>query len=157
MLFRSVLAVFDSSDELSDDDNDLLLALSGRPCIAVINKIDLPAKLQVDLIREKIPHVVEISAKSGEGRGELVKMAEKLLGFTKLDPAAGIIMSERQRLCLVKAEESLQDAKTALLSEMTDAVGVCVDFALDILLELTGEKASDRVIDEVFANFCVGK
>ncbi|MCL2033734.1 MAG: tRNA uridine-5-carboxymethylaminomethyl(34) synthesis GTPase MnmE [Oscillospiraceae bacterium] len=152
-----VLAVFDSSDELSDDDNDLLLALSGRPCIAVINKIDLPLKLQADLIRAKIPHVVTISAKSGEGRDELLKATEKLLGFTSFDPAAGIVMSERQRLCLIKAGESLEDAKTALSAGMTDAVGACVDFAIDILLELTGERASDRVIDEVFANFCVGK
>ena len=152
-----VLAVFDSSDELSADDNDLLLQLADRPCIAVVNKIDLPAKLQVDLIRAKIPHVVTISAKSGEGREELLSMTEKLLGFTSFDPAAGIIMSERQRMCLVKAGESLKEAEAALSAGMLDAVSVCVDFALDTLLELTGEKASDRVVDEVFAKFCVGK
>ena len=152
-----VLAVFDSSDELSPDDYALLSELAGRPCIAVVNKIDLPAKLDINLIREKIPHVVTISAKNGEGREKLVSVTSGLLGLASFDPAAGIIASERQRLCLMKAGDSLEEAKTALSSGMIDAVGVCVDFALDTLFEMTGEKASDHVIDEVFAKFCVGK
>ena len=38
-----------------------------------------------------------------------------------------------------------------------DAVGVCIDDAISYLLELTGQKASQAVIDKVFSNFCVGK
>ena len=38
-----------------------------------------------------------------------------------------------------------------------DAINVCIDSAIDSLLELTGERASDAVIDQVFARFCVGK
>ena len=38
-----------------------------------------------------------------------------------------------------------------------DAVSVCVDDALDALCELTGENASEAVIEQVFERFCVGK
>ena len=38
-----------------------------------------------------------------------------------------------------------------------DAVGICIETALDALYELTGEKASDAVIEQVFSRFCVGK
>ena len=38
-----------------------------------------------------------------------------------------------------------------------DAVSVCVDDALDALCDLTGENASEAVIEQVFERFCVGK
>ena len=50
-----------------------------------------------------------------------------------------------------KALEALQAGQTL------DAINVCIDSAIDSLLELTGERASDAVIDQVFARFCVGK
>ena len=43
------------------------------------------------------------------------------------------------------------------MGETLDAVNVCIDAAIDDLLELTGERASEAVIDQVFARFCVGK
>ena len=50
------------------------------------------------------------------------------------------------------------DALAALEGGMTlDAAGVCVDDALNALYQLTGERAGDDVIDEVFSTFCVGK
>ena len=50
-----------------------------------------------------------------------------------------------------QALEALQAGQTL------DAINVCIDSAIDSLLELTGERASDAVIDQVFARFCVGK
>ena len=38
-----------------------------------------------------------------------------------------------------------------------DAINVCLDCALDELLVLTGQRASEAVVDEVFSKFCVGK
>ena len=38
-----------------------------------------------------------------------------------------------------------------------DAVKICIDEALEALLELDGRQVTDAVVDEVFANFCVGK
>ena len=38
-----------------------------------------------------------------------------------------------------------------------DAVNVCIDTAIDKLQELTGKKAKETVVDEVFSQFCVGK
>ena len=38
-----------------------------------------------------------------------------------------------------------------------DAVDVCVEDAISCLMELTGERASEAVVEQVFARFCVGK
>lgn len=152
-----ILAVFDSADVLSNDDRGLLNVLENRPCVAVVNKTDLGQKLDICEIEEKIPRVVKVSAKHGHGREELEQAVIELLGLTNLDTSAAMLQNERQRQCLINAKDTICDAKTALNSGMLDGVGACVDYALDALLELTGERASDRVVDEVFAKFCVGK
>lgn len=153
-----ILAVFDGADKLDDKDLFLLEHLQDKPCIAVINKNDLIKELDVTLIQEKFKYVVNISAKSGFGRGELEKAIISLLDISVIDDAAGILVNERQRLCLQAARDSLIQAQDALESgNMLDAVNVCIDFALDELLSLTGEKVSERVVDEVFSRFCVGK
>ena len=52
----------------------------------------------------------------------------------------------------------MEQARQALeAGETLDAVNVCIDSAIDSLLELTGERASEAVIDKVFERFCVGK
>lgn len=152
-----IFAVFDSSDELDAQDLGILDALAGKPCVAVVNKIDLPKRLDISWLEAKIPKLVTISAKTGDGVKELEAAVSGLLGLSSIDATAGIIANERQRVCLVKAKESLGEAKTALVSGMLDAANACVDYAIDELLILTGERASDRVVDEVFARFCVGK
>lgn len=152
-----IFAVFDSSDVLTREDEELIKTLADKPCVAVINKVDLPQKLDNTKIVSNIPRVVQISAKNDEGINELETQAAEILEVTKLDPTAAIVWNERQRLCLKNAHDSLCDAKNALVSDMLDAANVCIDCALDELLTLTGERASDRVVDEVFSKFCVGK
>jgi tRNA modification GTPase len=152
-----IFAVFDSADELTAEDIALIQSLPAEKTIAVINKIDLPQKLDRSIIEESIPRVATISAKDGAGLTDLRRAAEELLGLADFDSSAGIIINERQRVCLVKARDSLAEGLTALDAAMLDAVSVSLDYAIEELLTLTGEKASDLVIDEVFSRFCVGK
>ena len=66
--------------------------------------------------------------------------------------------NERQRSNVYNALNSVIEAKDALITGLTyDAVTVSLEDAISELLEMTGEKTSDEVIDRVFHNFCVGK
>ena len=81
-----------------------------------------------------------------------------LIAEKKPDPDAALLANERQRAAAQRALAALEEALGALDGGFAlDAVSVCVDDALDALYELTGESASDAVIDEVFSKFCVGK
>lgn len=153
-----VLAVFDSSEELSSEDLELIGKIKDRPVVAVINKTDLARKIDVEMIRQKIPHVAELSASAGEGVQTLEKEVRELLQLSQLDSSSGIIANERQRACVEQATKTMDEAKQALeTGETLDAVNVCIDSAIDSLLELTGERASEAVINQVFERFCVGK
>lgn len=153
-----VFAVFDSSKVLTDEDFDLIDACEKKNTIPIINKSDLDLAIDVEIIKEKLGKPVFISAKNGDGYDELCEKVFILTGVNELDTSSAMIANERQRLCCVKAESALNDAENALKSGLTlDTIGVCIDDAIASLLELTGKKASEAVVDEVFSRFCVGK
>ena len=153
-----LLAVFDNSRELDGDDFKLLDLAARIPSIAIINKTDLETKLDIAQVREKVRNIIYISAAKGEGREAIVGAVEKIAGTDKLNPSEGILSNERQRANVRNALASVREAREALASGMTfDAVTVSLEDAISELLEMTGEKTGDEVIDRVFHNFCVGK
>ncbi len=153
-----LIAVFDNSQELNQDDIELLEQAEQLPSIAVINKTDLENKLEVDKIKSKICNIVYVSAANGDGREDIAAAVEKIAGTQNLNPSEGILSNERQRSNVSNALKSVREAKNALLAGMTyDAVTVSLEDAISELLEMTGEKTSDEVLDRVFHNFCVGK
>lgn len=153
-----VLAVFDAGRELDENDTELIEKVSSGNTIAIINKSDLEKKIDEKYIREKIKNTILISAKNGEGYDELENLVTKIAGTDKLNPSEGILANERQRNAVTKAKASLNDALEALKFGMTfDAVEVALEEAIENILELTGERVSVVVVDNVFHNFCVGK
>lgn len=155
---RLVLAVFDAGCSLDKEDLELLDELQNAPSIAIINKTDLQIKADVDYIRSKAKNIVSISAKNNTGLTELTEIIEKIVGTNDFDPSQAILANERQRNSASNALKSVKEGLSALQIGMTfDAVTVTIEDAIDSLLELTGERTSDAVIDKVFHNFCVGK
>ncbi len=153
-----VLAVFDSSQPLDSNDIELLTKCRGRKAVAIINKTDLGINTDIDKIKEYIADTVFISAANGDGIEDLKAVIERLLGTAEFDTSAGILANERQYACCTAAADSLNEALTGLEIGVTlDAVNVSIDYATEKLLELTGEKAREAVVNEVFSKFCVGK
>lgn len=153
-----ILAVFDSSRSFDEFDEMITSLCKGKRAIAIINKVDLPSMLDESTINNKFENIVHLSAKTGGGLETLANECESLLGSAQLDSSQGILTTERQRKDVSDALDSITRALEALDGGLThDAVNVCVDGAIDSLLSLTGGKATDAVVDEVFKNFCVGK
>lgn len=153
-----VFAVFDLSKPLSDEDKELIDECKDKNVIPIVNKTDLDPRLDVDYIKNKLGSPLFISAKSGDGYNDLCDRVAELMGTKNFDTTSAMLVNERQRICCQKASDALKDALEALNLGLTpDAIGVCIDDAIAALLELTGQKASEAVVDEVFKQFCVGK
>ena len=153
-----VLAVFDASRELTDADYRLIDLCKGKNAIGIINKTDLDKNYLKGKIEENFAQTVFISAKTGKGKEELTRAIEQTLGTADFDTSATAIVNDRQCECCKKALDALVDAENALEFGMTmDAVTVCLDSAIENLMVLTGEKATELVVNEIFAQFCVGK
>lgn len=153
-----VLAVFDASRPLTDADRKLFELCKGKKAIGIVNKTDLDKNHLNGEIEENFLQTVSISAKTGDGKQALTNAVESLLGTADFDTSATAIVNERQKDCCKKALDALKDADNALMLGMTmDAVTVCLDSAIENLMILTGEKATELVVNEIFAQFCVGK
>lgn len=155
---RLVIAVFDASEELTLEDKRLLAEIKDKQSIIVLNKTDLKAKISVEDLSEYKKPVVLLSAKEQKGKKDLEDAVLSLLKLDNINSDTTVFANERQKNCVEKAKNNLELALNALdIGETLDAVTVTVSKACDFLLELTGEKVTETVVDEVFHNFCVGK
>ncbi len=153
-----VLAVFDSSTEVDDEDMEIIKMCNGKNAVAIINKTDLNSKFNAEKINKNFENVVYLSAKDRNGIQELEKAIEKVLGTADFDTSAATLMNERQLSCCKAALQSIDEAISALEIGMTrDALNVNIDVAVESLDTLTGEKATESVVNEIFSQFCVGK
>lgn len=153
-----VLAVFDSSTEIDDEDMEIIKMCNGKNAVAIINKTDLNTNFNAEKINKNFESVVYLSAKDRNGIQELEKAIEKTLGTADFDTSAATLMNERQLACCKAALQSIDEAISALEIGMTrDALNVNIDVAVESLDTLTGEKATESVVNEIFSQFCVGK
>ncbi len=153
-----LLAVFDSSVALNDEDYALLKLCRERTAVAIINKSDLAPAFDPAEIKEYIPHTCLLSAKDENSSAVFAELLGKVLGTGGFDANGEVLAGERQRQCCETAKSHLEQGIFALQNgETLDAVGVCIDSALYELFALTGKKVSELVVNEVFAKFCVGK
>lgn len=156
-----ILAVFDQSKPFSEEDKNLLEKLPLARTILIGNKTDQRINWSFSQLQENFSSspaaCVRISAKCGQF-SEL-EQAVAVFASQKASPAEdGMIANERQRNCLQQAIFAVQEALDALQTGYAyDAVTVSLDAASDALLQLTGERVTDKVVETVFARFCVGK
>ena len=153
-----ILAVFDGSEPPTREDLELARRCAGRPAIALVNKEDKPAQFDAELIAPYFAMVLPVCCRE-EGSRKLISAAvARLLGTNQVDPHAASLSGQRQLAAALRARDAVAGALEAAGSGFgLDAVSVCVDDALEALCELTGENASEAVIDQVFERFCVGK
>lgn len=151
-----VLAVFDASEELDNNDREIIPLLEKERTVVILNKSDKGEK--IDKTAFDGFKAVVISAKENAGEAELENLVKQVVGLGQIDPAAAVLLSERQRDLAYKASAAVNEAETLLSAGYTiDAVGVCVDDALAALYTLDGKRVTNEVADEVFRRFCVGK
>ncbi|MBP1561858.1 MAG: tRNA uridine-5-carboxymethylaminomethyl(34) synthesis GTPase MnmE [Oscillospiraceae bacterium] len=153
-----ILAVFDTGAEIAPGDIALAESCKGRNAVAILNKSDLEQRFDFSAISACFRDSVTISAGHGEGLDKLQAAVEKIYNTAAFSPDRGVLANERQRSCAVKAKACFDEALEALHSGATyDAVNILIDEGENHLLELTGERASEAVVNEVFSRFCVGK
>lgn len=145
-----VLFVADSAAGTDEEDARVLELAKGKPLVRIFNKIDLT--------RDETPADADAltSAVTGEGINRLKELLyEKSFGSRGED--AAFLVEERHYDALRRAEEALKRAAAACCGQPLELVGIDVKEAWETLGEITGETASESIIEEIFSKFCVGK
>jgi tRNA modification GTPase len=155
-----ILYLVDGSAPFSPEDTQVLGELAGRPVLIVLNKIDLPQKIQLEDISRNFSHlVVAISALTGQGLENLEQAVLDLVLEGGVRTDGEIVTQARHAGLLVRAGEALARGR-ALLDQAEpswELVALEVKEALLALGEITGEEVGDAVLDHIFSEFCIGK
>ena len=147
-----ILMVIDASVPLTEEDHAFLQDKDDRT-ILILNKIDIPCD---EALMTDIHEDVRVCARTGEGVDELIGLIRDKIGA--FAPDEGLLLTERHMRCARSAAEHLDQAIISLRGGApSDVAAVDLWDARRTLGEITGEDATDAVIDAVFSNFCVGK
>lgn len=156
-----ILAVIDSSAEVSDDDVRYFDKIKAFPAykIAILNKSDLEATESAEKLAEGFDRTVSLSAKTGEGKGELEAAISAAFLDGELDiENDAVVVNERQYGALLESARYLQSALDAFrVGYECELVASDVESAMDSLATLSGRSVSEDVVGSIFSKFCVGK
>ena len=156
-----ILAVFDSSRPLSDEDLALAdeVAATGISAIALLNKSDRETAWDASAISEKFAHTVTVSAQEGTGFETLGEMIDALFIDGSLDVGQdAVVTGARQYAALSLAADALESALSDLRAGIPmDLCCIGIEQALSSLGEVDGRELGEEIVAEIFSRFCVGK
>ena len=157
-----VLALFDTSRPF--DDNDAMLIDSvkevgeGHTVIPVFTKKDLPCVFDTDKVESVFGKAYRISSATGEGIEELKKAVIESFVTCESEVSSGAVLTNiRQLTSLKKCADSLEEAQRLINIGMKDMALLQIEQAVNTVGEIDSRVVAQRIVDEIFSKFCVGK
>jgi tRNA modification GTPase len=151
-----VIVVLNNNEKLTKEDEEILEKTKNKPRIVVVNKIDLKSKLKLP---KEVSNIVETSTIKNSGIEELKDKIKELFNIEEIKTKDYTYLSNSRQISLAKkAYKELKQAEESLENNVPiDMVEIDLKDAFDTLGEIIGETYSDKIIDNLFKNFCVGK
>lgn len=155
-----IIAIFDISKRITEEDRKILGILEDKNAIIVLNKTDImsvgPDEEIFCSINKK---VVKISAKTQDGVDELLSNMVKMVSNEEIKADGELlVINARHKALINKAKVALQKAIDTINSGMPiDVIAIYIKDILEELGKITGESVTDDIISEIFSKFCLGK
>lgn len=156
-----IIAIFDSSKELTAEDKEILDIIKNKKSIILLNKSDLNCVLKENDERfiNISDNILKISALEGIGLEELYELIAKMFSLNEINLDNDVIITNlRHKNLISKAIENVKEARKTIEENMpVDIVAIFIKNILEDLGNITGEFVTDDIINEIFSKFCLGK
>ena len=157
-----IIAIFDVSRELDEEDEEILELLKNKPNIVVFNKIDLKvSKIDKQAIEKKIGNnqIIEISAKEDIGIEKIYEQISNKFELNEINYGnEAIITNIRHKEIIENALKNTKKVIEVMKENLPiDVIGIYIKDIMEELGKITGESVSDEIIKEIFSKFCLGK
>lgn len=156
-----VIAIFDSSKELTKEDIEILNIIKNKKSIVLLNKADLNSVLNEndERLKKITENVLKISALNGDGLEKLYALISKMFSLEEINVDNDVIITNlRHKNLISKAIENVKKAKNTVEENMPiDIIAIFIKDILEDLGNITGEIVTDDIINEIFSKFCLGK
>ena len=156
-----IIAIFDISGILDDDDRKIIELIRDKKAIILLNKVDVLKnnnKMEEEIKKLNKP-VIKISAKEEMGLENLYDEIKKMFELNEISSNNEILITnERHKNQIIKAKQNILDAiETVRNNTPVDIISIYINQAMEDLGEITGVNVSENIINEIFAKFCLGK
>ena len=153
-----IIAILDSSRSIEAEDKEILEMIKGKKAIIVLNKVDI-LKKEKPSVPDKEHKIIAISAKEKIGIEELYQEMINLFSLNQIQVQdEALITNVRHKNAITEARKAIAKALETIQKGLPiDLIAIPVKEALEAIGEITGENASEAIIEEVFARFCLGK
>ena len=156
-----LIAIFDSTKELTNEDIEILELAKTKKTIIILNKIDLESVLNENDIRfkEVTNSIIKISALNNIGIEKIHDEITKLFNLNEINLDNEVVITNiRHKNLITKALENAKKTKDTVKNQMPlDIIAIFIKDILEDLGNITGEIVTDDIIDEIFSKFCLGK
>ena len=156
-----VIAVFDASRELTKEDMDIVDIIKDKKSIALLNKTDLPNKIELEDLQKQLGNkkLIATSIAKGVGVEELEKVIKEMFYSGNVEISDDIIVTNvRHKNQLERAKKNISDVLQGIKQGVPlDCVEVDVKNCWENLGEISGDTVSEDIIDKIFSEFCIGK
>ena len=155
-----IIAIFDVSKQLSEEDFEILKELKEKSSIILLNKTDLKVlKLEKKELEEYSQNILEISIKENIGIEEIYDKMADLYNFNGIETEnTSIITNIRHKQAIKNAKENIIKAIDVIRNMMPiDITAIYFKQAIEEINKITGENVTDDIINEIFSKFCLGK
>ncbi len=156
-----IIAIFDSSKELDNEDMEILNLIKNKKSIILLNKSDLNNVLDEKnkIINNYSKNIIKISALNKTGLEKLYEKITELFNLNEINLDNEILITNiRHKNIISKAIENVKMANKALSDSMPiDIITIYIKQILDDLGEITGDSVTEDIINEIFSKFCLGK
>ena len=156
-----VIALFDSSKELEEEDYKILELIKNKKSIVLLNKSDLSDlnMKTINYISNTNKKVIKASMKTKNGIAELYKTISELFNNNELNSDNGIVITNiRHKNLIHNAINNLDEAENSIKNDMPiDVVAICIKEVLESIGSITGDNVSEDIINKIFSKFCLGK
>lgn len=156
-----IIAIFDASKEIDEEDLEVIDFIKNKKAIIILNKMDLKAKIDEnnENLKKLSGNIIKMSALKNIGIDKLYEKITEMFNLNKINlDNENVITNVRQKNLIIKAIENVKKAKETIEQKMPiDIVAIFIKDILEDLGKITGEVVTEDIIEEIFANFCLGK
>ena len=156
-----IIAIFDITKNLSEEDNELLEIIKNKECIILLNKIDImnQNKALEERLKKINNNIIKVSVVEDIGIQELFEKIVSIYNVSNKDLSNDVlIINERHKNLINKSRKEIEEAIKIAESDMyIDIISIYITNAMNYLAEITGNNVTDDVINEIFKKFCLGK
>ena len=156
-----IIAIFDASKELTQEDLEILKLIERKESIILLNKVDLKTIIteKDERLKNSSANILKISALNKIGIEDLYNKISEMFNLNKINFDNEILITNiRHKNIISKALENIRKVEESLNNNMPiDIITIYIKEILENLSEITGEAVTEDVINEIFSKFCLGK